>query len=96
MELDFQGCRDLEDVDQPDVMQRVLKRLLSNEACLMFFHPVPPSEVDYHAKVKEPISLSEIVAKVEAQSYSGSYHAFHSDVELLLSNAFLYHDDHSA
>ena len=96
MELDFQGCRDLEDVDQPDVMQRVLKRLLSNEACLMFFHPVPLSEVDYHTKVKEPISLSEIVAKVEAQSYSGSYHAFHSDVELLLSNAFLYHDDHSA
>ena len=58
MELDFQGCRDLEDVDQPDVMQRVLKRLLSNEACLMFFHPVPLSEVDYHTKVKEPISLS--------------------------------------
>ena len=83
---------------QHDTIERVLKRLLSNEACLMFFQPVPLSEVDYHATVKQPISLSEIVAKVEGRTGAtyASYHAFHCDVELLLSNAFLYNDDSSA
>ena len=82
---------------QHDVTQRVLKRLLSNEASTHFFHPVPPSEKEYHATVARPISLSQIVAKAEGKAEDGAvydaYHAFHSDVELLLSNAFLFNDD---
>ena len=74
-------------------MQRVLKKLFSNEASLLFYHPVPADEKEYHKIVERPISFSEIDAAVGANAYAGSYAAFHADVERLLSNAFLFNED---
>ena len=85
---------------EQDAIERVLKRLLSNEAAEIFFHPVPKDEVEYHKAVTAPICLNEIVVKAEvvwdedggAGGGYDSYAAFLLDVERLLNNAFYFNE----
>ena len=70
---------------EQEAIQRVLKRLLSNEASPQFFYPVPEDEVAYHTAVQQPICLSEISERAAAGQYA-SYAAFHKDVETLISS----------
>ena len=71
-----------------------LKRLLSNEAAGAFIHPVAPSETEYYQTVANPICLAQIAERHEKGLYA-SYQAFHADIELLISNAYYFNDEHS-
>ena len=79
---------------EQDAIQCVLKKLLSNEASSLFFHPVAAEEEAYHAEVKSPICLGEIASAYEAGRYA-TYADFASDVDLLISNSFFYNDEDS-
>ena len=80
--------------DEHGYIAKAMKRLLSNEAVPFFYHPVPLSLTDYHDSVAKPICLHDISEAVETHGYA-SYRAFHSDVETMVSNAFLYNADDS-
>ena len=76
MELDFSEAVKPADVNQPDLIERVLKRLLSNEASQLFYSPVPKSEKDYYKTIDRPLCLAQIVETAGAGGYA-SYSAFH-------------------
>ena len=83
----------LREDDEQEIIEKVLKRLLSNEASAFFFHAVDASLApDYFEVVSHPICLEEIMQRAQAGSYA-SYRAFHADVERMVSNAFLYNED---
>ena len=77
--------------DVHELTERVLKRLLSNEASSFFWHPVPPTELEYHATITSPLCLSEIADRAQRHEYT-SYANFHVEVERLLSDAFCFHE----
>ena len=81
---------------EQEAIQRVLKRLLSNEAAPTFLHPVPTSEVEYHKQVDAPICLRDMMTRAEADGPPAgydSYGTFHRDVEQLMNNSFGFNDD---
>jgi hypothetical protein len=74
-----------------DAIQRVLKRLCSNEATSLFHAPVPKSETAYYQEIQRPICLAEIAMKAKAMEYD-KYSAFHADVLTMVGNAMQFND----
>ena len=62
------------------VINRAMKRLLSNEVAAVFFHPPLDATTDAH-----PVCLKDIVDNL---SKYADYGSFLDDVELMLSNTF--------
>jgi hypothetical protein len=65
-------------------------RLSTLECSRAFLWPVEASETEYHARVKEPISLQEIARK--ASKYT-TFDEFARDVDKLIDNAIVGNED---
>jgi hypothetical protein len=80
-----------EELEQ-EACKRVLKRLCSNEATRLFWHPVDESEMQYYKEIGEPICLSQIAETFEKGEYE-TYSQFHADVSLMVSNAMQFNEE---
>jgi len=77
------------------VVMSVLKRLLSNEAYTFFYHPVPPSDKDYHDTVPNATCLQHIIQRINNGEYL-TYMTFQNDIELMLSHSLEVCDESSS
>jgi len=82
-------------VHEPEMeaIKRVLKRLCSNEATRLFFHPVPENEVEYYEEVENPICLAQIADRFCKGWYS-EFSQFHQDVSMMVSNCIAFNEEH--
>ena len=83
--LDEDVCTD-DSTSQQEVITRVVKRLLSNEATPFFLQQPPESEKEYYGATVSPICLTTIEARQKAGEYDG-WAAFEKDVQLLCNNS---------
>nr|KAJ3423147.1 hypothetical protein HK105_001554 [Polyrhizophydium stewartii] len=68
----------------------ILDDLMIHKDALIFLHPVDPVMYpDYHAKIKRPIDLGTIDARMRRGEYA-SFEEFDRDIQLLFRNCFTY------
>jgi len=91
--MDLQVLTQHVDDVEMEAVKRVLKRLCSNEASRLFYHPVDTSETQYYEEIENPISLIQIADRFRKGWYSHFCH-FHEDVTLMVSNCLTFNEDH--
>ena len=72
-------------VREPELIERALKRLMSNEASSIFLDLPPESDADYYQNTPNPISLRQMESKLLDGEYA-SWKTFEDDVGLLCNN----------
>ena len=70
---------------EPELIERALKRLMSNEASSIFLDLPPKSDADYYQNTPNPISLRQMESKLQDGEYA-SWKTFEDDVGLLCNN----------
>ena len=63
---------------------------MSCEATRFFLHPIGADENEYHERVRQPISLTQIEQKLIDSGYKADFKSFWSDVQLMVDNAVEY------
>eukprot|EP00817_Percolomonadidae_sp_ATCC50343_P004746 CAMPEP_0117431318 /NCGR_PEP_ID=MMETSP0758-20121206/10853_1 /TAXON_ID=63605 /ORGANISM="Percolomonas cosmopolitus, Strain AE-1 (ATCC 50343)" /LENGTH=381 /DNA_ID=CAMNT_0005220209 /DNA_START=331 /DNA_END=1477 /DNA_ORIENTATION=+ len=67
----------------------ILARLRSEDAHGIFDQPVPKENVDYHAKIADPLDFSLISQRIRRHRYT-TFHSFFLDLDVCFANARYY------
>ncbi|OAG31123.1 bromodomain-containing factor 1 [Nematocida displodere] len=84
--------------ESASLCKELLLKLKKSSFAAPFLYPVDPQRLnipDYHEKIKKPMDLSTITKKLDTETYA-AVEEFTDDINLMLSNCYLYNNQVSA